>query len=100
MPAVPHVDLRQSERIPAAVPIGLVAESDGFKVEREAATVDLSPQGAKVRTPLQLLPGEAVGVIVRGDIRHAISARVVWAQRAGTDQWSHAGLKFLETLPA
>ena len=100
MEAVPHTDLRQSQRIPAAISIRLLLQSEGFKVEHEAFTIDLSPQGAKVRTPLGLLPGEAVGVIVSGDSRHAIPARVVWAQRGGPGLWSLAGLEFLETLPA
>jgi len=40
-----------------------------------------------------------VGIIAGGDSRHTIPARVVWAQRAGADLWSLAGLEFLETLP-
>jgi len=92
-------DCCRSERIPATVPIRLVVVSDDFSVEREACTVDLSRRGVRVRTPLALLPGDTVGIISTGD-RHAIPARVVWAQRAGADQWSLAGLEFLETLPA
>jgi hypothetical protein len=68
-------------------------------VEHEAFTIDLSPQGAKVRTALVLLPGEAVGIITGGDSQHAIAARVVWTKRVGTDSWSLAGLEFVETLP-
>ena len=91
---------RRSQRIPATIPIWLVVESEGLKLELESSTVDLSFHGAKVRTPFVLLPGETVGIVTKGDIRHAISARVVWAQRAETDLWSLAGLEFLETLPA
>jgi hypothetical protein len=96
----PSADLRRSQRIPATIPIRLVVESEGFKVEHEASTIDLSLRGVKVRTRVVLLPGETVGIVTKRDIRHAISARVVWAQRAGTDLWSLAGLEFLETLPA
>jgi hypothetical protein len=95
----PSADLRRSQRLPATIPIRLVVESEGLKVEHEASTVDLSLQGVKVRTRVVLLPGETVGMVTEGDIRHAISARVVWALRAGTDPWSLAGLEFLETLP-
>jgi hypothetical protein len=35
MRAVPPVDLRQSERIPATFPISLVVESEAFKVWRD-----------------------------------------------------------------
>jgi PilZ domain-containing protein len=93
-------DYCRSQRIPATVPIRLVVVSDDFSIEREASTVDLSLRGVKVRTPLALLAGDTVGVIPIGEFRHAIPARVVWTQRARTDQWSVAGLEFLETLPA
>ena len=96
----PATDLSRSERIPATVPIRLVVVSDDFTLEREASTVDLSLRGARVRTPLALLPGDTVGIIPMRGSRHAIPARVVWTQRSGADQWSLAGLEFLETLQA
>ena len=92
--------LRRSQRLPATIPIKLVVESEGFKVEHDASTVDISLHGVKVRTPFVLLLGDTVGIVTKGDIRHAIAARVVWARRAGTDPWLLAGLEFLETLPA
>ena len=100
MPAVPPVDLSQQQRIPVAIPITLVMESEDFRLERHASTIDLSVRGVKVRTPSGLLPGETVGIITKGDSRQAISAHVVWAQRVPTDVWSLAGLAFLETFPA
>ena len=100
MRGAPDAHLCRSQRIPATIPIKLVVESKGFKVEHEASTLDLSLRGVRVRTLLSLLPGDTVGIIHRGDSRHAISARVVWTQRVGTDPWSLAGLEFLETLPA
>ena len=93
-------ELRRSQRIPTTVPIRLAVEAEGFRVEREASTVDLSLRGIRVRTPLALLPGDTVGVIPKRDFQHAIPARVIWAQLAGADMWSLAGLEFLETLPA
>jgi len=96
----PATDFCRSQRIPATVPIRLVVVSDDFSTEREASTVDLSLRGVRVRTPLALLPGDTVGIIPRGVPRHAIPARVVWTQRARTDQWSLAGLEFLEPMRA
>ena len=93
-------ELRRSQRIPTTVPIRLEVEAEGFRVEREASTVDLSLRGIRVRTPLALLPGDTVGVIPKRDFQHAIRARVVWVRRAWTDLWSIAGLEFLENLPA
>jgi hypothetical protein len=98
MPKATAPDFCRSERIPATVPIRLVVVSDDFSIEREASTVDVSLRGIRVRTPLALLPGDTVGVIPIGYFRHAMPARVVWTQSAGTDQWSLAGLEFLETL--
>jgi len=99
MPAVSPADLRQSQRIRATISIRLLVQSEDLKVEYQASTVDLSLQDVKVWTPFALLPGETTGIITRGDFRHAISTRVVWVQRVGTDLWSLAGLVFLETLP-
>ena len=100
MRAVPPADLRRFQRIPATIPIMLMVESEGFKVEHQASTVDLSLQGVKVRSRLALLPGETVGMFNKQDMRHPVLGRVVWAQRAGNDMWSVAGLEFLETPPA
>ena len=99
MEAVPYTDLRQSQRIPATISVRLLLQSEGLKVEHEAFTIDLSPEGAKVRTPLALLPGETVEIVAGGDCQRAIAASVVWAKRSGADGWSLAGLEFLETLP-
>lgn len=100
MRAAPPADLRQSHRIPATIPILLVLESDGFKVERQASTVDLSVRGVRVRAPFGFVPGEQVGIIIQGDSRQSIPSCVVWVQRGRTDLWSLAGLAFLETLPS
>jgi hypothetical protein len=97
MEDAPASDFGRSPRTPATIPIRLVLESEGFRVEHEASTVDLSVGGIKVRAELALLPGETVRIIARGESRHAIPARVVWTQRAGTDLWSLAGLEFIET---
>jgi len=42
MRAVPAVDLRQSQRVPATISISLVVESETFNVEHQASTIDLS----------------------------------------------------------
>ena len=99
MPDPVLAELRRSQRIPATYPVRLMVESESFSVEREATTVDVSLRGVRVRTPLALLPGDTVGIILGGNSRRTIPARVVWARRAWTDLWSIAGLEFLETLP-
>jgi len=94
---VPAAGLCRSERILATIPIRLVVLSDAYTLERAASTVDLSLRGVRVRTPLALLPGDTVGIISAGEPRRAIPARVVWTQRALPDQWTLAGLEFLES---
>ena len=100
MGIAPSTDLCRSPRTPATIPIRLVLEFEGFRVEHEATTVDLSVGGIKVHAALAKLPGERVGILARGESRHIIPARVVWTQRAGADLCSLAGLEFMETLPA
>ena len=100
MRPVPPADRRRSQRTPATTSIGLLVESEDFKVEHNAFTIDLSLYGAKVRSPSALLAGETVGIITKGDLRHTISARVVWAQRGGAYLWCLAGLEYLEPSPS
>jgi hypothetical protein len=98
MQTVPSADLRRSQREVATIPVSLVVRSEARKVDNEAYTIDISLRGVCVRTALELVPGEQVGVVPKGEFPHAIPARVVWV-RGEADFWSVAGLEFLQTLP-
>jgi hypothetical protein len=99
MQTVPFAHLRRSQREAVTIPVTLVVRSEGSKVDHEAYTIDISLRGVCVRTALELVPGEQVGVVPKGEFPHAIPARVVWV-RGEFGLWSVAGLEFLQTLPA
>ena len=92
-------DLRRVQREPATISVSLVVRSQDFKEDREASTLDISLCGVRVRTTLELFPGEWVGVVPKEEFPHAIPSRVAWV-RPEPGLWSLAGLEFLHTLPA
>jgi hypothetical protein len=71
-----------------------------LKADDSANTVDVSLNGMMVQTSLELVPGEWVGVIVRGEFPHVIPARVVWVREDEPSHWTFAGLEFLQTTEA
>jgi hypothetical protein len=98
METVPFANPRRSQREAVTFPVTLVARSDGSRVDHEVYTIDISLRGVCVRTTLELVPGEQVGVVPKGEFPHAIPTRVVWV-RAESALWFVAGLEFLQTLP-
>ena len=98
MQTVTFADLRRSQREAVTIPVSLVVRSEARKVDNEACMLDISLRGVCVRTALELVPGEQVGVVPKGEFPHAIPTRVVWV-RGESDFWSVAGLEFLQTLP-
>ncbi len=99
MPTNDPNKVRRCERKPKNMPISLVLEDDQTKLDGSAFTLDISLRGASIRTKLALFPGEAVGVVTRGDISHANPARAVWV-REDERKWTYAGLEFLDTEAA
>jgi hypothetical protein len=105
MQIIPFANLRRSQREATTISVTLVVPSEGSKVDHEAHTIDISVQGVRVRTALELFPGEQVGVVTKGEFPHVsptamvwIPTRVVWV-RGESGLWSIAGLEFLQTLP-
>ena len=96
MPINTSANIRRSERIPKAVPIGLVVSDSRSTLDGSALTLDISLRGASVRTRLALAPGERVGIIPQGEFSHPIPARAVWVQEDATGQCTYAGLEFLD----
>jgi hypothetical protein len=88
------------ERVPATIPVKLVLRAENFKSDPWANTLDLSLQGMKVQTSLFLVPGEWVGIVAKGEFPHAIPARVVWAHEDESNNWTVAGLEFIQTVDA
>jgi len=71
----------------------VTADIGGSRLSGSADSLDLSPIGARIRTTLELSPGQAVNVLVPERKRDEVSCRVVWVgAREGA---RHAGLEFL-----
>jgi Tfp pilus assembly protein PilZ len=99
MSDIPLANLRRTEREPATLPISLVLR-EGRQAKYEATTVDLSLGGASVQTSLELVPGEWVGIVPKGEFPFAIPSRVVWVRpKDAAGLFYLAGLQFLDTLP-
>ena len=93
-------NMRRWERESAAISIKLVLKAEHFKADNSATTLDLSLRGMKVQTSLDLVPGEWVGIVPKGEFPHAIPARVVWAREDESSHWTIAGLEFIQTVDA
>ena len=75
---------RCSPRLSATIPISLLAVPGDNKTKHDAWMVDISPEGARVRTPQVLLAGQTVGIVSPEDIGQTISYRVVWVERSSS----------------
>ena len=100
MQTIPPTNLRCADREPATIPISLLVRSEGRNTDPDASTLDLSLRGACVQTTLELVPGDWVGLMLKGEFPNAIPSRVVWVQPSdAAGLWSRAGLQFLNNLP-
>ena len=90
---------RRYAREPKTMPISLILKGDQFKSDGAAFTLDISLTGASVRTKLELVPGEWVGVVPKGEPSYPIPARAVWV-REDECKWTYAGLEFLDAKEA
>ena len=86
---------RRLERRLETIPIRLVLETEHFKADDSAITIDISTEGVGVRTSLPLFSGEWVGYIDKGKFPYAMPTRVVWAREDQYSGWTFAGLEFL-----
>jgi c-di-GMP-binding flagellar brake protein YcgR len=77
-----------------------VLKAGDINVDSAATIIDISLGGMGVKTPLPLVPGEWVGVIVKGEFRDAIPAHAVWVREDESSHWTFAGLEFLNTSGA
>lgn len=87
--------LRRWERQPTAIPINLVLMAEDLKVDNSASIVEFSMRGVGVLTTLALAPGERVRIVAKGEFPDAIPSRVVWVRGDRSNQWTFAGLEFL-----
>jgi PilZ domain len=88
---------RRSERRPVKMIAHLFAISDDEMLGAGARTLDLSETGSRLRTVLDLTPGELIEFHPFG-LGNAVLARVVWKENAGGQ--NEIGVEFLQNLPA
>jgi PilZ domain len=89
---------RSSERKPVKMIAHLFAISDDDLCGAGAYTIDLSETGSRVRTVLDLVPGELIEFHPFG-LGDAVLARVVWRGKEGSLGRHEVGLQFLGSVP-
>jgi hypothetical protein len=89
---------RSSERKPVKMIAHLFAISDDELCGAGAYTVDLSDNGSRVRTVLDLAPGELIEFHPFG-LGNAVLARVVWAKAEKPAGRHEVGLQFVGSVP-
>lgn len=77
----------------------LVLHSGEEQLGAGAYTLDMSAQGSRVHTPLDLTPGQIVE-FQPDDSTFVTRCRVVWKGSAASASEGQAGIEFLETFPA
>jgi hypothetical protein len=75
-------------------------KAEDLEEDNSASIVDFTLRGVGVLTSLSLFPGERVRIVASGEFPDAIRTRVVWVREIGSNQWTYAGLEFLETSEA
>ncbi len=88
---------RRWDRDSVTMPVRLVLSSERFKSDNSATTLDISLRGMRVRTNLDLIPGEWIGIVPKAGFPQAIPARVIWAREDEVSRWIFAGLEFIQT---
>ena len=73
-----------------------MVNSDRDRIANGAFAVDLSDLGARVRSQIQLEPGQLITVIPNDGPKAGIPSQVIWVSRAGEER--EAGIAFLEPL--
>ena len=93
-----YAAVRQSPRVSATIPISLLMQLVDSTMKHDAWMVDISSEGARVRSGLVLMAGQNVGIISEEDFGQAIPYRVVWVERSSSG--CLAGLARLEAAQA
>jgi hypothetical protein len=100
MPETTESDRRRGPRNKADMPVTLVVDSDRNQIANSVFAIDLSQLGVRIRSDVELQPGQLVMVIPNEGTREAVPSRVVWIGSKGTDRAGEAGLAFLHPVRA
>jgi hypothetical protein len=99
MDMVPHSDRRSFKRTPTRMPVTLLVETQCSRLDLDAAIVDSSRDGIRVRVDAALSPGATVWVIPNTSSGYNERCRVVWIGKAGSENEGEAGLEFVNPIP-
>ena len=91
---------RRSERSRVTRPLAFVVDSDREQITKGAFAIDLSQLGARIRTGVQLRPGQQITVIPSGGQGQPVPSRVIWVSEPDPGSDGEAGIAFLQHLPA
>ncbi len=89
---------RRCERAAVAKSVTLVVETDRSRISHTAFAVDLSELGIRIRSGVDLRPGQLVAIIPNEGSEQTVPSRVVWVAEEGSKRAGEAGIAFLEPL--
>lgn len=93
-----RTDRRQSARAKADRPVTLIVDSNRSQIANNAFAIDFSDLGMRIRSDVQLQPGQLVMVIPNEGPGEAVPSRVIWIEHETPDRTSEAGLAFLHPV--
>lgn len=93
MPNTTRSPKRKLERLQIQIPVTLLVGSDA--VRRPATSVDLTPEGMRLRSEVRLAPDQRVRILLPAFPDHYLRARVTWVGNRKSPQAGQAGFEFL-----
>jgi hypothetical protein len=84
---------RKLERLQVEIPVTLVIGRKG--VRRPATSVDLTPEGMRLRSDAALSPDQCVRILLPAYPNHYLQARVTWVGKRASPEAGQAGFEFL-----
>ena len=86
---------RSGRRLPVRLPYSLVVGDGGREMTIRAESVNVSKSGMRVRTGLQLAPGQTVEVVLMEGTPRPVVAKVVWAGQPDGPSGYEFGLEYV-----
>jgi PilZ domain len=84
---------RKLERLPVHIPVTLLI--GGTAAKCPASSVDLTPEGMRLRTDAVLAPDQCVRILLPAYPDHYLRARVTWVGDGASPEAGQAGFQFL-----
>jgi len=92
---------RRFERAATNVPAVLVVKDENGQSIFRGTAIDTSEHGVRIETSFtSLTSGLTVEVVLMGDLKRALRARVVWVQQMRSEHYGCLGLEFVSPIMA